>query len=441
LIIKNKVIFYFSKKIENNVSLNKNYLLSFFAVAGGTLFAQIITFLSSPIISRLYSPTSFGYFSTYTATISILTVLSCARYELAIPLPKDINDSIDIFKTAVNISLIISIIFIPIIFVTSFFLNEPIFVIFLYSFIILISGLGLCLNLLHNKLGNFRFSSISKILQASSISILGIIFSTFSNSNGLIISSFLGQLIVIIYLLYKLPVTIKKNIFQFSFNVIKFKNILFKYAEFPKISLIPSLLNIFSSQIPNYLIASIYGAGFAGFYFFSARLVVLPTSLVGSALNDVYYQKIIEKINNGERVMPFLRNNTLFLFLTGLIFFISIFFLSEKLIPFFFGKEWSDSIVICKILSISMVFKLVVSPLTMTFIALNKMKTSAFMQYFYFAGSVLICFVVFHLNIPFIDSLKIFIGFDCLTYSLTLLFIFIAIKKHDLNLFQFEKQV
>ena len=403
------------KKVKNNIFLNKNYVFSFIAVAGGTLGAQMITFLSSPAISRLYSPTAFGLFSTYTATISILSVLSCARYELAIPLPKDINDSVDVFKTAVNVSFVIALFFIPIIFAFSFFFNEPLFMFFLYSIVILINGLGICLNLLHNKLGNFRFASISKILQAVSISVLGITLSSFSNSHGLIISSFLGQLIVIIFLIYILPVHIRKDIFHISFNKFKFKENLLKYVDFPKISLIPALLNIFSSQIPNYLIASIYGVGFAGYYFFSSRLVVLPTSLIGSAVNDIYYQKVIEKINNEERIMPFLKNNIFFLFIMGLFFFIFFFLLSERLIPFFFGDKWIQSILICKILSIGMVFKLVVSPLTMTFIALKKIKSSAVMQYFYFLGNILICSVVFYFKIPFIDSLKFFVGLDCIT--------------------------
>ncbi len=54
---------------------------------GGTTVAQIIVVVSSPVLTRLYTPSDVGVYSVATSILSALIVVSCLRYEMAIPLP------------------------------------------------------------------------------------------------------------------------------------------------------------------------------------------------------------------------------------------------------------------------------------------------------------------------------------------------------------------
>jgi lipopolysaccharide exporter len=54
----------------------------------GTTLAQVITVLAAPVISRLYGPEAFGFLTLFTSITSIIGVIACMRYELAIMLPK-----------------------------------------------------------------------------------------------------------------------------------------------------------------------------------------------------------------------------------------------------------------------------------------------------------------------------------------------------------------
>jgi O-antigen/teichoic acid export membrane protein len=54
----------------------------------GTTLAQVITVLASPVITRLYGPEAFGFLAVFTSITSIIGVVACMRYELAIMLPK-----------------------------------------------------------------------------------------------------------------------------------------------------------------------------------------------------------------------------------------------------------------------------------------------------------------------------------------------------------------
>ena len=67
--------------------------LDVFKLVTGTTIAQIITVLSSPILTRLYGPEAFGFFALITSITSILGVIVCLRYELSIMLPKEDSEA------------------------------------------------------------------------------------------------------------------------------------------------------------------------------------------------------------------------------------------------------------------------------------------------------------------------------------------------------------
>jgi len=69
-----------------SISADKKSVL---ALVGGTTLAQALSFLFSPIQTRLFSPEVFGELSVFTSITGIVGIIICLRYELAIVLPKD----------------------------------------------------------------------------------------------------------------------------------------------------------------------------------------------------------------------------------------------------------------------------------------------------------------------------------------------------------------
>ena len=67
---------------------NSPFASDILKLVSGTAFAQIITILASPILTRLYSPEAFGFLAIFISITSIVGVIACMRYELAIMLPK-----------------------------------------------------------------------------------------------------------------------------------------------------------------------------------------------------------------------------------------------------------------------------------------------------------------------------------------------------------------
>jgi lipopolysaccharide exporter len=70
------------------ISRSPSFATDVLKLVTGTTFAQVVTILASPLLTRLYGPEAFGFLALFTSITSIIGVVACMRYELAIMLPK-----------------------------------------------------------------------------------------------------------------------------------------------------------------------------------------------------------------------------------------------------------------------------------------------------------------------------------------------------------------
>ncbi|MEN6298054.1 MAG: hypothetical protein ABFC92_08935, partial [Rectinema sp.] len=82
------------QKLKGLSGDNKSVL----TLVGGTAVAQVLSFLFSPITTRLFSPEVFGDLSVFTSITGIVGVVVCLRYELAIVLPQDDDEGFSLLK-------------------------------------------------------------------------------------------------------------------------------------------------------------------------------------------------------------------------------------------------------------------------------------------------------------------------------------------------------
>ena len=92
------------------------YTRNILTLMGGNIISQSLPIAISPILTRIYTPADFGLFSILISISMIFGSISNGRYELAIMLPQNEEDAINITALGFFITLLITIILLIIIF-------------------------------------------------------------------------------------------------------------------------------------------------------------------------------------------------------------------------------------------------------------------------------------------------------------------------------------
>ncbi|PWR73087.1 lipopolysaccharide biosynthesis protein [Methanospirillum stamsii] len=267
-------------------------------IVSGTMFAQILIFLSSPIITRLYGPEAFGILSIFTSITVIIDVIACLSLQYAILLPDQEEEAVNLLGACILIAISISMITVPVFIFGSdlivFLLGAPElkpYLIFIPPFV-LISGFFIALNHWNTRTRHFGRLSIAQITQSfvATGTRLGAGFAGFATGGSLIGAYFLGTLVS--------TTTLGLQIYRDDHNLIK-KSIswhgmisaLRRYKKFPIMDSWSRLLNAISWQLPIFLLTAFFSPQIAGFYSLGFMVFQMPMDLIGRSIGKVFFQR------------------------------------------------------------------------------------------------------------------------------------------------------
>ncbi|MEZ6055209.1 MAG: oligosaccharide flippase family protein [Planctomycetaceae bacterium] len=80
------------------------FVRSFLVVLTGTVLSRAVLILAMPMLARLYDPASIGSWQLFTGLLQILSSIVCARYELAVMLPKSKQQAASLFWASLVVS-------------------------------------------------------------------------------------------------------------------------------------------------------------------------------------------------------------------------------------------------------------------------------------------------------------------------------------------------
>lgn len=365
----------------------------------GVGIAQMLPFLATPVLARLFSEEDFALYTSFFAIANICAIGAGARYQYAIMIPKENSEAIKVFMLSIYISCVYALLLLVgfIVFKDiDFKIGNTIYLIPLY---VLFFGIWNSFSNLSIRLKTFKNNSISKVLHSVVYILLGIGTGFLKIMlNGLIISKIFGVFASWIYLLKKSEIKIK--LFQIS----ELKEVAKKYIEYPKYGLIPAFLDTASLQGLVLILTWFYSKEIVGYLGLTQLVLSAPLGLIGISFREVFYQKITSLINTGQftNAVQFFKKSALGLFVIGAPISLIIAIFGEDLFLVIFGSKWGKSGIFASILSFSFLIKLVVSPLSSVFNASSKLKISSYWQITYFITtfSVLgICSYVLNLDI------------------------------------------
>lgn len=387
------------KRLKKNEFLNN--LLPLFL---GTGIGQLILILASPIISRIYTPESFGILVIYSAILSVLGILSSARYELAVMLPKDIDDSKSLVFLSISIGLILSVFLCLMLLIYFYFMPDKYhslgFLFFLVPALFL-TAIFQVFTVWANKKANFKTIATANITQTGTTSISQIFLGLIGwQSYGLLLGSLLGLFSgSFVFLRLKIS-NLKKSFKGLNFQLM-LKNSK-EYKEFPYFSLPGALVSNISLQAPIFFVSFLFGPAITGYYGMALRIVYIPLILLSTPFYQVIYKKIsVLAAENFSEIRPFILSRFLILFFLGLPVLIVFSFWSPTLFSFIFGEEWSRAGEIAIYLAYLAFIKFCTTPLMAVFNLKGFVKLGSYWQFFYFCTLMLTLFVLFHQSTTF----------------------------------------
>ena len=416
--------------------LNSNrFLKNFAALFSATLFAQFINIAASPILTRIYSPEEFGYFSFYLSVCALLIVYTTGRYEFAINTVKSEEESQQLFKVVVVFSTLFAILLLAAeqIFYDSvihiFKLEEASSLLLYIPLTLLVMGIAQGLNYYLNKYKEFGALSKGKVLRSAVTSGVSIIFGlTGLQSVGLILANILGYIVSNVYQ------TVVKQL-GFLFNVRKYSisSVIKTAAEHKHYPLYNSTSAFFDNmavQAPVFILMRFFSEAIVGFYSLTIRVAAMPISLISASVAQVFLSEVAELHSEGKSFKHVLKKVLLLLAAIGILPVVLLVIAGPWGFALVFGEEWRMAGELSQILAFGYYAKFVVSPLSVVFFVKQKVKLLSIIQGIR-AVSTLSVLWISSVYLSIKGVVLVYSIHELLFYSLYLFFIFTVSRDTD----------
>ncbi|MES9950279.1 MAG: oligosaccharide flippase family protein [Candidatus Thiodiazotropha sp.] len=395
-------------------------------LASGTAGAQMIVLIAMPFLTRIYNPEQFGILSVYSSIISILIINAALRYEQAIPL---VDDETEAFQLLV-LSLALTFIIATILFAFGQFgifelLPARLIVIDKYWIYVPIGFLfaGLYQILVEWGVRERTYGVImkTKVTQATfQVGVQCAIGYFIGATYGLLLGHVIGLSAGISRLVLML-----KDVKQ-SLSCVKYKSLMAisrKHINYPKYLALAGFFNVGARYMPSIIIAWLYGATIAGFFFLAERVLNAPLLLISDSIGKVVYGECAKLHRENASLSLFIRKAILILSIVGGFLTTIIFFFSELIFSFVFGSEWLASGYIASVLSLLFLFRFVTSPLAKILNIYNMQRINMYFQIMLFMISISSLIVAEKLDYGYQVAIALYSISASIIYFLYILFL------------------
>lgn len=350
-------------------------------LAGGTTIAQAITILVSPILTRLYHPEAFGLVALFATMTSIIGVVACLRYELAILLPKNDDEAANVlgasllaatFMAAMS-GLLVLLCRGPILrlleteALTSYLWLIPIIVLF--------SAAYTALNYWNSRMKLFGRQAITRTAQSFTTNGFQLALGSAGLvSAGSLIWGTVGGTIIATLILATLVWREDGPLFRKAVRLDKIVESFKRHRKLPLFDSWGSLLNMASQQLPILVLGIYFTEVLVGYYALAYRVIYLPMTLIGGAIGQVFFQRAAEVHSKGGDLGALVTVVFRRLVMVALLPSLLITSVGREMFVLIFGSNWIEAGTFAQILGLWMFFRFVSAPLTTLFVVLDRLE-------------------------------------------------------------------
>lgn len=348
----------------------------------------MLPLIVTPILTRLYTPEAFGEWGVFSSFVAIVNIGLFLGFENVIIQAKE-EEVPHILKICVITSICV-IAGIALFFLgglkdeVTFFTDFPVpYILFIY--LLLYAAYTIFYNLA-NRYEQYYAISFSNIIQGGGQALFRIIlaFVCLTTINGLILGTTIALGLTAFFIFFIL--VRKKLLKHFSkYNILITKQLISKYRNFPLYDAPASLLSFAAFNLPIIILSFFFSRTDIGCFSIILQLLLMPMSLVGSAMGKVYYQRISSNTDTA------IATTEEMLKILAVISILPLLFIAcggDKLITLFLGSQWDSAGNVALCLALWSFPTILTQPVLPLFRVKNKQRTLLFFDTLYFISSI-----------------------------------------------------
>lgn len=333
-----------------------------------TIAGQLLFFIASPILVDKYGADGFGLFALSYAVVSIGGNLAALKIEALIVAARNRAIAEELTAASLMCALLVSCaafglwkLCFPQVLKSTPGLVQIEWVIFLAA--ILQAWVGV-LSALATRQALFGHLAVNKFMTFGVTAIVGLYWPDSFPGNGLVVSILISAALQM--MVVSAPLT--KQLGNISY--LRYGRETIQEIKSAVSLIFPATaLDVVSQQLPILIISSAFGATVLGMYALAARIVYAPFSSISGAVSTVFMSHFSRLDNVGRRTL--LIKTWKKLAVMGGVIYIPILLAAPSLFRFVYGAEWEMAGGMARALALVVLFNMVFSPTSVSFIALG----------------------------------------------------------------------
>ncbi|MFK4002531.1 oligosaccharide flippase family protein [Qipengyuania sp. NPDC077563] len=317
-----------------------------FAMAGGAAGGQAVTFLFSPLITRIYDPATFGLQGVFLALVSVLAPLIALRLPMAMVIAKNERMAENLASLSLAVSLLIAgalcavLALVPSGFIKWAGADQLGNLIWFLPLALLCTALQDVATLRASRRRQFRIIGRITISQAIFTNFVRVVGGIFAPVGGILVAvtTFAPALQAALLTRQSPSLTQSKPVMRPKLAFLLLK----RFKDFPLYRMPNDVLNSASQSVPVIMLGALYGPAVAGLYVLTRSVLNLPANVIGTASGNVLYVKFAESGRGAGTLISAFKKSTLVL-LSFSPAIIGAAWFSPTIFAFFFGEEWREA--------------------------------------------------------------------------------------------------
>ncbi|MFP4057183.1 MAG: oligosaccharide flippase family protein [Candidatus Brocadiia bacterium] len=327
---------------------------------------------AAPIISRLYLPRHFGLAGLVQSISTFLIAFACLGYPRAIPLSGSRGEARALVRLCLVLTglLLLPVVLVPLLaggLVASWLGEEAIEpLLWVVPLVFLLAGLRQTAQYSCSRerrfgtlaLQNFGVTNAGRLGLIAFGGLLG------GSALYVLLSNALG---IAVGLLFGASVAARLGFGREEVERWSLGAAARQHSQFPRVIVWSRALNAASRSVPVLLLGGLFTSAVVGYYTFGQRFLMLPMTILGTSVADVFYPQAASEWNATGRLEESFRKNVRVLSFFCIFPMVALCLLGPMMFATVFGSRWTEAGVYARLLAPAMVVVLLASPVSSVF--------------------------------------------------------------------------